>query len=207
MTKQALVLSITLLVLCVLSHTRLYQHNQHVSSESFRQFPQRIGQWQTVAEFPPSPKEVELLETNDIIARLYRDEKGREVHMALVYDASGNRKMAHPQEICLTAGGMNTVSKNSVPLGDSGMNVERLVVERDGNRQLYYYWYKAGPCQSGNYLETQLRLALYSLTGQQGGTALMRISGRITPESEEKQEQALRDFGLAAMPEMERHLP
>lgn len=207
MTRQGVVLSILLACLCVFSHTRLYRQNKNIASDQFKQFPQRIGVWQSIAEFPPSPKEVELLETTNIIGRHYRDNRGREVTMALVYDPSGNRKMAHPQEICLTAGGMDTVSKSAVPLGKSGIDAERLVVQKNDNRQLYYYWYKAGPYQSGNYLDSQMRLALASITGSQGGTALIRISTHVNPDNEAEREQALQDFAIAVLPEMERFLP
>jgi EpsI family protein len=207
MTRQGIILSIMLSLLCVFSWTRLYQQNKNIASDQFKKFPQRIGEWQTIAEFPPSPKEVELLETTNIIGRHYRDDKGRQVTMALVYDPSGNRKMAHPQEICLTAGGMDTVSKKDIAIGDSGLNAERLVVQKGTDRQLYYYWYKAGPYQSGNYLNSQVRLALGSVTGQQGGTALIRISSQVTVANESEREQALQDFARQVMPEMERFLP
>ncbi|HYG78466.1 MAG TPA: EpsI family protein [Planctomycetota bacterium] len=207
MTRQGYILASVLVLAGILSNTRLYQQISTGVQDTFKQFPQRIAVWQSVKEYPPSAQEVKLLETENIVSRLYRDENKREVMMALVYDPTGNRKMAHPQEICLTAGGMKTVSQGPVKLGDSGVTAQRLVVENSDTRQLYYYWYKAGPHQTGDYLSSQIRLALYSLSGKSAGTALIRLSTTVTAETEAEREKALQDFALVVMPEVDRYLP
>lgn len=207
MTRQGYILAGILSLVSVLSFTRLYQTIETKSQDTFKQFPQQLGAWKMIREYPPSAQEVKLLETENIVSRLYRDENKRDVMMSLVYDPSGNRKMAHPQEICLTAGGMRTVSQGTVNLGDSGIKAERLVVANSDSRQLYYYWYKAGPHQTGNYIVSQLRLALNSLSGGSGGTALIRLSVIVTAENETQREQALQDFALKTLPEVERYLP
>jgi len=215
MSRQAMVLSVILGAACVLAQTRLYQPLKKDSSANFKHFPERIGNWQMVAEFAPTLDEVRLLETENILKRLYRDHKKREVSLTVVYDASGNRKMAHPQEICLTAGGMNTLSKSSAALMGSAsktiekteIDAERLLIEGRAGRQLYYYWYKAGPYQSGNYFTTQLRLALAALTGRNGGTALIRLNVNVTPSTEEAREAYLQDFARDIIPELEEYLP
>jgi len=196
MTRQGYILAGILSLVSVLSFTRLYQTIDTKSQDTFKQFPQQLGAWKMIREYPPSAQEVKLLETENIVSRLYRDENKRDVMMSLVYDPSGNRKMAHPQEICLTAGGMRTVSQGTVDLGDSGIKAERLVVANSDSRQLYYYWYKAG-----------LRHALNSLSGGSGGTALIRLSVIVTAENETQREQALQDFALKTLPEVERYLP
>jgi EpsI family protein len=207
MTRQGVVLASLLAGVCLLSHLRLYQDIKKFSSGELKRFPQSIGVWQMTAEYPASKREMELLETENIVNRVYRDDKGREVSVALVYDPSGNRKMAHPQEICLTADGMQTLSKSKAIVGDTGVDAERLLMEKDSRRRLYYYWYKAGPYQSGSYIASQMRLAFHGLTGASGGTALIRISSVVGPNGEEFSDAALSDFGSAIKPEVDQYLP
>jgi EpsI family protein len=207
MTRQGVVLASLLAGVCVLTHLRLYQDIKKFSSGELTRFPQRIGAWQMTAEYPASKREMELLETENIVNRVYRDPQGREVNVALVYDPSGNRKMAHPQEICLTADGMQTLSKSKALVGDTSVNAERLLMEKDSRRRLYYYWYKAGPYQSGSYITSQLRLAFYGLTGATGGTALIRISSPVGANGEQFSDTTLSDFGSAIMPEVDKYLP
>lgn len=205
MTRQGVVLTAMLAGMCVLSHTRLYQDIANRSRGMIRGFPTTIASWQMRGEYAPSLREIELLETENILTRIYRDPNGREVSMVIVYDPSGNRKMAHPQEICLQADGLSTLTKSSVPLENLNFNTERLLMQRDRTRLLYYYWYKAGPHHSGNYITSQLRLAVNSLTASPGGTALIRLSTSAKDES--AADQALQQFARDAMPQFDRYLP
>jgi EpsI family protein len=211
LTRQGWVLAGVLAATCLLSHYRLYREIKPFSTGALDDFPERIGRWQMTARHPAGKREMELLETGNILSREYRDEQGREVGLALVYDPSGNRKMAHPQEICLTADGMQTLDKRCVELGDTGIQAERLLMENDSRRSLFYYWYKAGPHQSGSYVASQLRLAYYGLSGAGGGTALIRISTGVGQGGEAAGEAAgdaaLADFGAAITREVDRCLP
>ncbi len=207
MTGQGAVLAVILACMCVLSHTRLYLDSTGPRGARIDGFPERIGDWQAIATYPPSQREMELLETENILTRIYRDGTRREVAAVLVYDPSGNRKMAHPQEICLVADGLQMVSRSSVEIPGAGVVAERLLMERGSRRTLFYYWYKAGAYHSGSYIGTQSRLALNALTGATAGTALVRLSTAVGAQNESQSDQALQDFAAQLLPELDRLLP
>jgi EpsI family protein len=207
MSRQGVILAVMLGAACVLSWTRLYPAAKTHARDDRSLFPRTIDTWTTIREYAATERERELLETDSILTRVYRDARGRDVTLVLVYDSSGDRKMAHPQEICLTADGLEALGKDSVELGRTGIHAERLLMERGARRVLYYYWYKAGAFQSGSYVSAQLRLAWASLCGSAGGTALVRISTAVPPADSARADEALQDFALALLPDVERHLP
>jgi len=143
-TRQGRLMSLLFAGLCTVSFTRLYQDLPQRSSGKLAAFPQQIGAWRMISEHSPSAKEIELLETENITSRVYRDDTGRQVALTLVYDPSGNRKMAHPQEICLRADGFDLLSSTTVAVAGTEISARRLLMIRGDNRMLYYYWYKAG---------------------------------------------------------------
>jgi EpsI family protein len=189
----------------LVSHFYLYREITTRSTEKLTGFPLQIGAWQMIGEYAPTQREIDLLETENIMTRVYRDNAGREVALVLVYDPSGNRKMAHPQEICLKADGMEAIEKNSIAIRDTAIDAERLLMERGGKRTLYYYWFKAGAYQSGSYIGSQVRLAMHSLSGGAEGTALIRMS---TPASGDgaQADAVLQDFAVDVQPALIEHL-
>ncbi|HYF48763.1 MAG TPA: EpsI family protein [Planctomycetota bacterium] len=206
MSRQAWILALVLGGTVLISHKYLYRDITERSAAKLVNFPQQIGVWRMAGEFAPTQREIELLETENIMTRIYRDEKGREVALVLVYDPSGNRKMAHPQEICLKADGQETVEKRSTQIPGTEIDAQRLLMERGGRRTLYYYWFKAGEYQSGSYISSQLRLAFSSLKSQPEGTALVRLSTRAQQDGRDADE-VLQEFSLAIQPALMEQLP
>jgi len=206
-SRPTLVLGALLLSAAVLTHTRLYQPLAQRSHGLLKDFPTQLGEWRMTRELPPSAREVELLETENIVTRIYRDRAGREITAVLVYDPSGDRKMAHPQEICLTATGLQLIEQRPVELYGSDVTVQRLLMQRGDARSLYYYWYKAGNYQSGSYLGSQVRLALRALAGQEGGTALVRLSTPVSARLPDEADRLLQDFGRLMLPAAQQFLP
>jgi EpsI family protein len=205
MSRQGWVLSSLLLCTALFSHFFLYREITARSTEKLTDFPVQIGHWRMTFERPPTEREMELLETENIMTRVYRDDAGREVALVLVYDPSGNRKMAHPQEICLKADGMEALQKSSVAIRDTDISAERLLMERAGKRTVYYYWFKAGDYQSGSYIGSQLRLAMHSLSGDAEGTALIRMSSAATGDGADA-DRVLQDFAVDAESAFVEHL-
>ena len=199
--RQSLIAAAILSGACALSFGWLYQPIFPRAGSKF-DFPRQIAGWRTIAEVQPTPREIELLETENILTRVYRDEEGREVTMVLVYDASGERKMAHPQEICLAANGWEVLSQAAVDLPGSAAQAQRLLMERGSQRVLYYYWYQAGRYQTGSYLGAQARLTLARLRGIPGGAGLVRLSVAFASGREQAGEQTLRDFANMLMPKL-----
>ena len=206
MSRQGWVLAAILGCMAAVSQTYLYQEISQRSTAKLDNFPQQVGTWKMTGEYAPTQREIELLETENILTRIYRDEQGREVALVLVYDPSGNRKMAHPQEICLKADGQETVDKRTQMIGNTSIDAQRLLMERNGRRTLYYYWFKAGEYQSGSYISSQLRLAFQSLKSKPEGTALVRLSTRAQQDGKDA-DAVLQEFSLALQSALIEQLP
>ncbi|HEY3323575.1 MAG TPA: EpsI family protein [Planctomycetota bacterium] len=208
LTREGKVLAVTLAAVAVLANTRLFQPAAAHAPLDFKRFPTQIGEWKMEREFPVSQREIDILETDNILYRLYREPSGRAVVLALVYDPSGNRKMAHPQEVCLAAAGLRMLQQRDARLEAGGSSVQRLLMESAGpQRFLYYYWFKAGSYQSGSFFGSQLRLALASLRGSEGGASLVRINTRIEDGDEAAAEKTLQDFARDLQPQLCAFLP
>jgi EpsI family protein len=148
------------------------------------QFPEIIGDWHSVkdwyAQNPETAKAVfENLETEDTIYREYKDVSGNSIDLVIVYSPH-NRKVVHPPDICFQGGGWQQQIKDaratpfSLALGLDRVN--RLVLDRGGQKQIALYWYKSGNHQMSSFMKQQVGYLINSVLRRERGSALIRLS-------------------------------
>ena len=173
-------------------------------------FPLIIDGW-TGREVGMSDETYKLLETRDAIYREYRNRKGELLELVIVY-SRGNRKVVHPPDVCFQGGGWRRQLKDVIPVphrSKPGLErVNRLILDRNGMKQVALYWYKIGSEQTSSYLGQQVRYLLSSLLRRNRSIALVRISSYAPdPAGVQSETQKLLSFAALIAPLIPKYLP
>jgi len=163
-----------------------------------------LGMWKA-EELEILQYEIDILETDDLISRIYSRVGEESIYMSVVF-AQENRKVAHPPEVCLRGLGWEVESKEVISIV-AGFKVIQLVVTNGMSRELYYYYFKAGDNFTENYLLQQINVVLSHIFQQKGSASLIRVQTRITGGDILKAKERLNEFSLEMRPYIEKTLP
>lgn len=167
-------------------------------------FPKQIGEWQS-RDIELSKQDYEILETNNLIMREYKNTKGEAVLLYIVY-SEDNRKVSHPPEVCYMGSGATVVEKEKLKLSNS-INANKMLAESPNNQQIVIYWYKAGSLNTNNYLKQQLKIALARTFGKCTSGALIRLSADIKEDNETAALNLLKSFTSQIEPLLHKYVP
>ena len=142
--------------------------------------PFQIGDWvgQDVAL---DERTYEILETRNVLSRLYENSKKETVHLLLV-GSEKDRRVAHPPEVCYTSSHYDIVrsKETSIEVSGTQIPVKEFVAEDQRNPQheeQVLSVYKVGKLYTTNYYAQQLQFAWDNLTRQESEILLIRLSG------------------------------
>mgnify|MGYP001558733083 FL=1 len=168
-------------------------------------FPITIGDW-SGEDIKLGERDYEILETRNLIMRQYKNSTGNMVYLYIVYSA-GNRKVAHPPEICYTGGGASIIEKNIVPITPD-INADRFIIENNGESgQMVAYWFKSGNLNTPNYFKQQIKIVFDRLFRRPTSGALIRISTDVKENKKEPAFNLLQKFAAEIEPLLERYVP
>lgn len=181
----------------VLSHGVEFR-NKVPASRAFSKFPMQVGEWTGTRE---SMEQIYLnaLYFSDYILADYINAAGRAVNFYVAYYQDQRKgESVHSPETCLPGGGWHFKQAGNTRIlldGNAAMSVNRAFMEKDGARQLTYFWF----AKMGRVLTTLYQLKLYtfwdSLTRQRTEAALVRIITPVYPdETVEVAEARLQGF-------------
>ncbi len=145
----------------------------------FKTIPYQIGDW-TGKDEVLDDRTYEILETRNILARLYENPKKERVDLLLV-GSNKDRRVAHPPEVCYTSSHYEVISSKETFFNISGnkIQVKEFVAkdQRDLQHKEYVvYVYKVGKRFTTNYYTQQLQFAWDRLTRQEPEVLLIRLS-------------------------------
>lgn len=154
--KPAVVAVYALLLVAVVLGLSL-QRARPGSSAVTAAIPVRIGDW-SGTDLPLSPRVRELLQTDDVVLRLYTREAGDSVELFVLH---ANAAGIHQPDSCYTLDGYRELERATVPLltAQGVIQVNRAVIERDQGPRLVYFWHRLG----GEHVETFFQLRWRSL--------------------------------------------
>ncbi len=175
------------------------------------QFPLQLGPWQ--GEFETMEQRfIDALDLSDYSIVNYRDGRGHQVNFYVAYYESQRKgESIHSPASCLTGSGwvFREAGERELQIPSYGrLPVNRAFIQKNGNRQLVYYWFP----QRGRNLTNAYQLKIYvfwdALTKHRTDGALVRL---ITPVGEFEEvcaaDRRLQDFLRLALPQLERFLP
>ena len=180
--------------------------------DNLRNFPLALGNWQG-RDIPISPDALQVLGPGDFLARDYLDPAQRNVVNLFIAFFPSQRQgdTIHSPKNCLPgAGWVPTESRRIWIDGQSGrkFEVNRYLLEKDGERALVLYWYQAHGDVTPSEYAAKYRLVADSIAMNRSDGALVRI---VTPlkQGEIASETEARAVGFVqlAMPLLDRYIP
>lgn len=206
MNNKTFLIVVSILILASIIGLMSYLPGRFDSSSGPKMsvFPINIGQWQG-KDIPLSEKDYEILETRNLIMREYKNPRGESIYLYIIY-SEGNRKVAHPPEICLTGGGLNILDKASIQLTPS-IRAVKMLMEKGDFRQVVVYWYKAGDAYTDQYLKQQLKIALGNTMGKKISGAMIRVSTNVKDNDDKSALSLIQSFVSQIEPLLPKYVP
>lgn len=129
---------------------------------SLRTFPLALGNWRAV-ESSLSIEVEQALGFDDYVLADYRDDQGDLLNFYVAYYGSQRKGVSpHSPQVCIPGGGwvISGLSTTAVQLNDgTPLDVVRVLIDKDGQRQLVYYWFE----QRGRHIANEYLMKWYLL--------------------------------------------
>jgi exosortase D (VPLPA-CTERM-specific) len=177
---------------------------------SFEVFPSRIGPWHGVREALP-PSVLDILRVSDYVNRLYVSPGTIPIWLYVgYYETQRQGQIIHSPQSCLPGGGWTILSHTYLPVTLPGRGepatINRVLIGREGDRQLVLYWYQERGRIIANEYIAKLYLIADAATRNRTDGALVRISAPVVG-SEEVTLQQMLEFTRTVYPELSESLP
>ena len=209
---QFLAAIVVLLVTIGLTHAVNFKEKTPLS-KPFASFPLQVGEWNG-AQTAMEKQFLDALKLSDYAIIDYRNGKGKDVNFYVAYNQSQSKGEAtHSPGTCLPGSGWNFEESGTcaVLLSDkpgAEITVSRAFMEKNGVRQVTYYWFP----QRGRVLTNLYQIKLYNfwdaLVRQRTDGALVRIITQVYEnESLGEAEQRLQGFTRQIVPVLGTYLP
>ena len=175
---------LTLIILGILSLMPLAQPSQSSVDARldprFEAIPFKFGEW-VGKDVAIDDLTYQILETKNILSRLYERKNGETIHLLLV-GSDKDRRVAHPPEVCYISSHYDVVNSKESSLKIRGNQVPvKLFVAQDqkepSHKEQVLYLYQVGKRFTTNYYAQQLRFALDRMARQESRVLLIRLSG------------------------------
>jgi exosortase D (VPLPA-CTERM-specific) len=177
----------------------------------FSAFPAEVAQWRGTRQMMEKVYLNEL-GLSDYLLVDFRDPFGNVIGLYTAYNETQRKgRSAHSPASCLPGAGwaFSETGPVAVPLPDGRrLLVNRALIEKNGRRQLAYYWFP----QRGRILHNLFELKLYAfwdaLTRHRTDGALVRVMAPLRPEEPlEEAEGRVQEFVRAVAPLLDRFIP
>lgn len=170
------VLIIMLVVASVISLGLFQRERTSHDKLDINKFPMVVGDWKG-RDLGLTEKEYDILETRNIISREYTNPSGEKLSLLVIYSET-NRSVFHPPEACLLGSGITMVDKEIENIGPDkkSFSANKLSLEKNGQKEITLYSYKAGKLYTSNYYLQQFYLALHQIFSKSVPGATVRVS-------------------------------
>jgi exosortase D (VPLPA-CTERM-specific) len=176
----------------------------------FVEFPVMLGQWQghpsTLA-----PEVERGLSVDDYILSDYTKGDDKAVNLYVAYYASQRKGEApHSPLVCIPGDGWLITHLERTSYGGAGAEqpMNRVILDRDGNKELVYYWYDERGRKIASEYWSKWYLLSDSILKNRSDGALVRLITQIYPgELESDADKRLQSFMHELLPTLSAFLP
>ena len=126
------------------------------------------------------------------------------------YSSQRNGYSPHSPSVCIPGGGWLITNLAQITYDDRGtaFSLDRLIIERNGVRQLVYYWFDERGRKLASEYWAKWYLLLDAITKNRTDGALIRLTTEIAPsETEGDADERLQSFMHVAVPRLAAYLP
>ena len=173
----------------------------------FVTFPATIGDWQGRSSLL-EPQVENSLALDDYLLSDYSKPGGKAVNLYVAYYASQRTgESPHSPLVCIPGAGWSIVTIERLDSA-STHPINRAIIERDGSRQLVYYWYDERGRSIANEYWSKWYLLLDAIVKNRSDGALIRLITPIAPgELDRDADNRLRAFMQELLPHLRDYLP
>ncbi|RJR22848.1 MAG: EpsI family protein, partial [Nitrospiraceae bacterium] len=182
-------------------------------SRSFSTFPLVVGEWKGERRFLEQ-QFIDVLDFSDYTSINYSKQDSLPINMYVAYYASQTKgKSIHSPETCMPGSGwvFKNAGKLTVPLpgkAPSSITVMRALMEKEGNTQLVYFWFRQGGRVLTNAYEMKMYNLWNALAHKRTDGALVRIISPLAlSERIEDTDTRLRSFIVEVLPFLNEYIP
>jgi len=150
-----------------------------------------------------------VLKASDYVMRRFSDASGRSVWLFIGYwETQRKGAQPHSPQNCLPGSGWEPleVSRISIPLAGTTLTVNQMLIQKDDQRQLLFYWYRAQGASVASELDAKLQMMKNAIVRNRTDGAMIRVSspvyGSVTATSAH-----LTAFLQALQPVLSEYLP
>jgi EpsI family protein len=180
--------------------------------QPWSEFPQQVGGWSQTTELTEDAASLAKLQPDDYIDRNYVAKDGRQINFFIAYFKTQRTGHApHSPEACLPGAGWQTVSANiipiSVPSANTTINANQYIVQLEGTRMAFIYWYQTARHTVADQYKYQLYAVPELLLHGRTDVALVRIGTPILGDDLTSAKAAALDFIQSAFGAVKKHFP
>jgi EpsI family protein len=212
MTSVPRFLMVVLLLLAVAGFLHLRSGAENLPPhESLEKFPRMLGSW--VGTDVTIDSEVrKVLGSGDFLLRVYEKSKaqpGVNLFVAYIPTQQAGDTLHSPQN-CLPGAGWSPLESGTTVIslpGQSAFNAKRYIVEKNGDRQLIFYWYSAhGRAVASEYWAKFYLFADSIRLNRSDGSLVRVVTPMTSGEPVSSAEQRLLDFSAKAVPILDQYI-
>jgi EpsI family protein len=167
------------------------------------------GAWQARESSAFTDDIQNVLKASDYVMRRFTDASGRSLWLFIGYwETQRKGAQPHSPQNCLPGSGWEPleVSRIAIPLGGTTLTVNRMVIQKDDQRQLLFYWYRAQGASVASELDAKLHMMKNAVVRNRTDGAMIRVSSPIYGSVPATTEY-LTEFLQALQPVLSEYLP
>jgi EpsI family protein len=154
-------------------------HIDETQNPVFQKFPYELGGWKG-NDVEVDEKTYEILETRNVLSRLYENASGTQIHLLLV-GSYKDRRVAHPPEVCYISSNFIILDEKDKTLSVEGqsIDVKSFLARHERHpdqEEMVVYLYKVGERYTTSYYSQQLQFAADRLAKRDSGVLLIRLA-------------------------------
>jgi len=181
--------------------------------QSLLEFPLRLDAWEGVSA-PIERQYLDALQLDDYLLADYTATGQPTVNVYVAYYLSPKKgRSSHSPKQCIPGGGWEITSFAPVEMdrvagGAPGREINRVVIQKGGQKQIVYYWFK----QRDRWITSEYLVKFFlfwdSLTRHRADGALIRLTSSVhAGESEAVADQRLQTLAGLVTPLLDRYVP
>jgi EpsI family protein len=173
----------------------------------FVTFPTTIGEWYGRSSLL-EPQVENGLALDDYVLSDYSKLDGKVINLYVAYYASQRTgESPHSPLVCIPGGGWSMTRIERLD-SESSHPLNRAIIERNGSKQLVYYWYDERGRSIASEYWSKWYLLSDAITKNRSDGALIRLITAISPgELERDADGRLRAFMQDLLPRLREYLP
>jgi EpsI family protein len=212
MTSVPRFLMVVLLLLAVAGFLHLRSGAENLPPhESLDKLPKILGSW-VGTDVAIGADVREVLGSGDFLLRVYENSKaqpGVNLFVAYIPTQQAGDTLHSPQN-CLPGAGWSPLESGTTVIslpGHSAFKAKRYIVEKNGDRQLIFYWYSAHGRAVASEYWAKFYLFVDSIRLNRSDGSLVRVITPMTSgEPVSVAEQRLLDFSANAVPILDQYI-